>query len=60
MLIPFVMPVVLLFTLSAPFPETKVGKARARRLEGDSRSRWNCRHIYSRLADAAAIAADVT
>ena len=60
MLIPFMMPIVMLFTLSTPFAETRVGKARAKRLDGDSRSRWNCRHIYSLLADTAAIAADIT
>ena len=60
LLIPFVMPIVMPFTLSTLFAETRVGKARAKRLEGDSRSRWNCRPIYSLLADTAAIAADIT
>ena len=48
-------PIVLLFTLLA---EPKVGKARAKRLEEDSRNCRNCRHIYSFLADTAAVAVD--
>ena len=54
-LILFMTPTVLLFTLSAPFLEPRVGKARAKRLEGDARSCWNCRCIYSLLAGKAAI-----
>ena len=54
--IPLVMPFVLLFTLSALFAETRVGKVRAKSLEGDLRSHWKCRHIYSLLADAATVA----
>ena len=49
-------PVVLLFLL---FAEPRVGKAQAKRLERDSRSHRNCRHIYSLLVDAAAIAAAI-
>ena len=49
-----VTPVVLLFTL---FAELRVGKARAKRLEEDTRNHRNCRHIYFLLADLAAIAA---
>ena len=51
------MPVVLLITL---FTEPRVGQAQAKRLEGDSRSRRSCRHIYSLLADTAAVAVDIT
>ena len=53
------MPVVLLFTLFALFTEPRVGIARAKRLEESSRSHRNCRHIYSLLADAAAVAAAI-
>ena len=48
-------PIVLPFTPSAPFLEPRAGKARAKRLEGDARSRWNCRCIYSLLAGKAAV-----
>ena len=58
LLILLVMPVVLLFTLLALFAEPKVGKARAKRLE-DARSHRKCRHVYSLLADAAAVAAAI-
>ena len=57
LLILFLMPIVLLFTLSTLFAESRVGKVRARRLEEDTRSLRNCRHVYSLLADTAAIAA---
>ena len=52
LLILFMTPVVSLFTL---FTEPTVGKVQAKRLEGDVRSRRNCRHIYSPLAGMAAI-----
>ena len=58
-LILFTAPIVLLFTLFALFVEFRVGKARAKRLEEDLRSHRNCRHIYSVLADAAAVAAAI-
>ena len=48
-------PIVLLFTL---FTEPRLGQAPTRRLEEDSRSCRNCRHIYSFLADTAAVAVD--
>ena len=48
-------PIVLLFTL---FTEPRVGQAPVKRLEDDSRSCRNCRHIYSLLADTAAVAVD--
>ena len=38
------------------FPELRVGKVCTKRLEGDLRSYRDCRHAYSLLADAAAIA----
>ena len=60
MLILLIVPVVSLFTLSALFAEPRVGKARAKRLEEDSKSRRNCRHVYSLLAEAAAGAAATT
>ena len=41
------------------FAEPRVGKVWSKRLEGDSRSHRNCRHIYSLLTDAAVITADV-
>ena len=50
----FMMPIVLPFTLSA---EPRVGKAQVKSLEEELRSHSNCRHIYSLLADAAAIGA---
>ena len=53
----FVRPIALPFTL---FAELRVGKARAKRLEEDARSHRNCRHIYSLLADLAAVAAATT
>ena len=49
-LILFVTPIVLLFILFPPFAEPRVGKVRARRLEGDSGSCRNRRHVYSPLA----------
>ena len=58
LLVLLVMPVVLLFTLLALFAEPKVGKARAKKLE-DARSHRKCRHVYSLLADAAAVAAAI-
>ena len=42
----------ILFTL---FTELRVGKALAKRLEEDTRSCKNCRHIYSLLAHTVAI-----
>ena len=51
-------PVVLLFTPFTLFVEPRVGKAQANRLEEDLRSRRSCRHVYSLLPGAAAIAAD--
>ena len=48
----FLMPNVLLFTL---FAEPRAGKAQAKRLEEDSRSCRNCRHVYSLLTGMAAI-----
>ena len=57
LLILFMMSVVSLFTLSTLFTEPRIGKVQAKSLEGDARSCRNCRHIYSLLADAAAIAA---
>ena len=51
LLILLVMPAVLLFTLSAQFAEPRVSK----RLEEDTRSCRNCRHVYSLLAGTAAI-----
>ena len=71
-LILFMAPIVLLFTLSAPFLEPRVGKARAKRVEEEARSHWSCRCIFfspswqgshhraSLLAKAAAIAAATT
>ena len=41
--------------MPALFSEPRVGKAQAKRLEGDSRSPSNRRHTYSVLADMAAI-----
>ena len=55
LLILFVTPDVLLFTLSTLYAEFRVGRVRARRLEEDRRSLRNCRHVYSLLAGAAAI-----
>ena len=52
LIILFVMPIASLFT------EHRIGKAQAKRLEEDSRSHRNYRHIYSLLANAAAIAVD--
>ena len=49
-------PTVSLFTLCPLFTEARVGKARGKRLEENSRSSRNCRHIYSLLAGAAAVA----
>ena len=43
----------------ALFAEPRVGKAWAKRLEEDTRSRRACRHVHSLLADAAAIAAAI-
>ena len=54
-LILLTVPVVSLFTL---FAESRVRKACAKKLEGDSRSRRNCRHIYCLLADTAAMTVD--
>ena len=56
LLILFVMPIVLLVTLSSLFTESMVGKGGAKRLRGDSRSCRNCRQVYSLLAGTAAIA----
>ena len=52
LLVLFVTPIILLFTLSTLFSEPSVGKVQAKRLEGDWR---NCRHIYSLLAGVAVI-----
>ena len=71
MLILLIAPTVSLFTLSALFAEPRVGKARAKRLEEESRSCRDCRLVYSPgwhgshntaslLADAAAGAAATT
>ena len=48
-------PTVSLFKL---FTEPRIGKVQVKRLEEDSRSQRNCRHIYSLLVDAAAVAVD--
>ena len=53
-LILLLMPVVLLSSLSSLstlFTEPRTGKARAKRLERDSRCPRNCRYGYSRLFD---------
>ena len=55
MLTLFVMPIVLLFTLLVLLAEPRVGKLRAKKLEEDSRSRRNCRQVYSLLAGSAAV-----
>ena len=49
LLILFMMPVVLLFTLFPLFAEPRIGKARARK----------CRYGYSLLVDAAAVVAGI-
>ena len=54
-LILFTVQIVSLFTLFTLITETRVGKARAKRLEGDTMSLGNCRHVYSLLADKAVI-----
>ena len=59
LLILFTVPIVSLFTLSTLFAEPRVGKAQAKRLERDSRSHRNCRHIYSLLDNGADIAAAI-
>ena len=59
LLILFMMPVVMLFTLFALFAETRVGKATAKKLEEDARGHRKCRHVYSLLADVAAVAAAI-
>ena len=51
---------VLLLTLCALFVEPCVAKALAKRLEEDVSIHRNCRHIYSLLAGAAAVAAFIT
>ena len=51
----FVTPTVLLFILLALFAEPRVGKVQAKRLEEDTRSCRNRRHVYPLLVDAAAI-----
>ena len=53
--IPFVTPAVLLLTLFVLFTEPRVGKAQAKRMEGNSRSHRNYRDCRPLLADAAAI-----
>ena len=50
-------PIVLLI-LVAQFAEPSVRKLSAK-IQGDSRSHRNCRHVYSLLAGAAAVAADM-
>ena len=47
-------------SLCALFAEPRVGKAQAKRLEEDTRSRRNCRHVYSLLAGAEDAAAAIT
>ena len=54
-LILFVTPIVLLYPLSTQFAEPRIGKAQAKRLEGDSGIHRNFRHIYSLLAGIVAI-----
>ena len=49
-------PIILLIIQFALFTEPRVGKALAKRQEEESRNHRNCRHVYSLLADAAAIA----
>ena len=58
-LIPFTVPIVLLFILFTLSVELKVGKAQAKRLEEYLRSCRNYRYIYSLLTDAAAVAAAI-
>ena len=48
----FVMPDVLLFTLSTMFPEPRVGMALAKGPEKNARGHRNYRHIDSFLATA--------
>ena len=55
LLVLFIMLVVLLFTVFTLFTEPRVGKVWSRRLEEDSRSHRNCRHIYFLLAGTATI-----
>ena len=55
LLILFMMPIVLLFTLFSLFAEPREGKAQAKRLEEDAKSHRNCRHVYSLLAGRVAI-----
>ena len=55
LLILFVTPAVLLFTLCALFAEPRVGKELAKRLQGDSRNNSNCRRVHSLLGGMAAI-----
>ena len=47
--------IVSLFTLFALFTKPRVGKVRAKILEGDSRSHRSCTYFYSFLAGMAAI-----
>ena len=47
--------IVLLFTLPTLFTEPRVDKASAKRREEDLRSHRNWKHVYSFLADTAAI-----
>ena len=51
----FVIQLTLLFTLSALFVEPKVDKVQAGKLEEKSKSHSKHRHVYSLLADTAAI-----
>ena len=60
LLILLMMPTVLLFSLFTWFTEPRLGNARDKRLKEDRRSSRNCRHVYSLLADTAAIAAATT
>lgn len=55
LLILFGTPVVLLFILLALFTEPRAGKALAKRLGEDTRSRRKSRRIYSLLAGTEAI-----
>ena len=49
-------PIILLIIQFALFTEPRIGKALAKRQEEELRNHRNCRHVYSLLADAAAIA----
>ena len=55
----FVTPTVLLFIPLALFAEPRIGKVQAKRLEEDTKSCRNRRHIYPLLAGTAAITASL-